>query len=167
MWINQEWFRFYVCICIETRLISICFCLILFSFQSTIWSWSCLFSSHSLRPVPWQYMSRAANKTEACGAFWAPLLRWCFFTCKNTSSFAYTPLYFRPCVIFSLLQGERTPGWHPPDPGYIQEQLGTGYHNHRHWSVRHRLPPMTKAKQNVCQHRRWICAEIIRKFFFF
>jgi hypothetical protein len=81
--------RWVVQICFETRLISICFCLILFSVQLTIWSISCLFSNHSLRLVPWHYISRAANKTGACGTgtmlWWAlPLL---FISgCSNSSS---------------------------------------------------------------------------------
>jgi hypothetical protein len=34
------------------------------------------------------------------------------------------------------------------------EQIGTGSQDHRHLSVRRRLPPMAKAKQNVCLHRQ-------------
>jgi hypothetical protein len=68
--------------------------------------------------------------------------------------------------IFSLLKGEITPSWHPPDPGHIQKQLGTGYQDHPHWSFHRRLPPMAKSKQNVCLHRQWSSAEIIINNFF-
>jgi hypothetical protein len=42
----------------------------------------------------------------------------------------------------------------------------TGSQDHRHLSVRRRLPPMAKAKQNMCLHRQWLCEEIIRNIFF-
>jgi hypothetical protein len=61
---------------------------------------------------------------------------------------------FVNCLLFSLPKGERATGQHHPDPGHLQRQLGTGHQDHLRLRSHRCLPPIVRAKQKVCLHRR-------------